>query len=425
MTREELMRQVLEDMVSAGALSSEDVANKSTYQAAYDAGLTKQSESTFRGGDTITREETALVLSRGLGDNPEAGTGVDYALGSGLYQGLDQYGTRGTGQEPFYSSYYEGRVGQQFTSLLNQQFGSTGGGPEGYQLTGDNIAQDEKTAEAQRIQDAENALEIIKDKLREYGLEGLADEAYNMLLDGISAEAVILRLRDTEEFAARFPGLDLRRANGFSAISPAEYINLERQYRNVMMTAGIPEGFYDSVDDFAQFIGNDVSQAEMTERVALAATAARSIDPNLRLQLQEMYGVGVENDGELVAYYLDPERGTTVIEQRLQLEAAGLSAASIGALGAGFNTQTAERLVDLNVQAREVSERFRGQRAITQQLVGEDEFTSSEFAAAEFGLDSDATADLARLRALREQRGVRQSGALVTRSGAVGLGTAT
>jgi hypothetical protein len=192
-----------------------------------------------------------------------------------------------------------------------------------------------------------------------------------------------------------------------------------------MMTAGIPEGFYDSVDDFAQFIGNDVSQAEMTERVALAATAARSIDPNLRLQLQEMYGVGVENDGELVAYYLDPERGTTVIEQRLQLEAAGLSAASIGALGAGFNTQTAERLVDLNVQAREVSERFRGQRAITQQLVGEDEFTSSEFAAAEFGLDSDATADLARLRALREQRGVRQSGALVTRAGAVGLGTAT
>jgi hypothetical protein len=293
------------------------------------------------------------------------------------------------------------------------------------QATGDNVLESERAAEAQRIQDAENALEIIKDKLRDYGLEGLADEAYNMLLDGISAEAVILRLRDTEEFAARFPGLDLRRANGFSAISPAEYINLERQYRNVMMTAGIPEGFYDSVDDFAQFIGNDVSQAEMTERVALAATAARSIDPNLRLQLQEMYGVGVENDGELVAYYLDPERGTTVIEQRLQLEAAGLSAASIGALGAGFNTQTAERLVDLNVQAREVSERFRGQRAITQQLVGEDEFTSSEFAAAEFGLDSDATADLARLRALREQRGVRQSGALVTRAGAVGLGTAT
>lgn len=288
-----------------------------------------------------------------------------------------------------------------------------------------NILENEKILTLQEEQEALNALEIIKEELALYGLEGLADQAYNMLLDGIGPQAVLLRLRQTPEFAARFPGLDLRRANGFSAISPAEYINLERQYRNVMMTAGIPEGFYDSVDDFAQFIGNDVSQAEMTERVALAATAARSIDPNLRLQLQEMYGVGVENDGELVAYYLDPERGTTVIEQRLQLEAAGLSAASIGALGAGFNTQTAERLVDLNVQAREVSERFRGQRAITQQLVGEDEFTSSEFAAAEFGLDSDATADLARLRALREQRGVRQSGALVTRSGAVGLGTAT
>lgn len=303
--------------------------------------------------------------------------------------------------------------------------GSSTSGSDVRQRTGENILEDEELAELQRIQDAENALEIIKDKLREYGLEGLADEAYEMLLDGISPEAVILRLRETEEFAARFPGLEMRRANGFSAISPAEYINLERQYRNVMMTAGIPEGFYDSVDDFAEFIGNDVSQAEMTERVALAATAARSINPNLRLQLQEMYGVGVENDGELIAYYLDPERGTTIIEQRLQLEAAGLSAASIGALGSGFTTGTAERLVDLNVQAREISERFRGQRAITQQLVGEEEFTASEFAAAEFGLDSEATADLARLRALREQRGVRQSGALVTRAGAVGLGSAT
>ena len=31
-----------------------------------------------------------------------------------------------------------------------------------------------------------------------------------------------------------------------------------------------------------------------------------------------MYGVGIENDGELVAYFLDPDRAVDVIEQRLQ-----------------------------------------------------------------------------------------------------------
>jgi hypothetical protein len=220
--------------------------------------------------------------------------------------------------------------------------------------------------------------------------------------------------------------MQIRRDNGMSAISPAEYIRLERGYRQVMMAAGIPEGFYDAPDDFAAFIGNDVSQAEMTERVAMAATAVQSIDPNLKTQLQDLYGIGVENDGELTAYFLDPERGTSLIEQRLQMEAAGLSAAAVGTLGAGFERQTAERLADLNVQQREITERLKGQRAVTQQLVGEQEaMTTSEFAAAEFGLDSEATADLARLRRQRQERGRRQMGALVTGAGASGLGRAT
>jgi hypothetical protein len=194
---------------------------------------------------------------------------------------------------------------------------------------------------------------------------------------------------------------------------------------DAMMTAGIPESFYDSPDDLAEFIGNDVSQAEFTARVGMAAEAVRSVDPNLKVQLQEMYGVGVENDGELIAYYLDPERATTVIEQRLQLEAAGLSAASLGTLGTGLTAPTAERLADMAVQTREITQRFAGQRAVTQRLVGEESaMTADEFAAASFGLDSEATSDLARLRRQREQRGRRQTGAAMTQTGVTGLGTA-
>ena len=182
-----------------------------------------------------------------------------------------------------------------------------------------------------------------------------------------------------------------------------------------MMAAGIPEGFYDSPDDLAAFIGNDISQAEMTQRVSMAAAAVQSIDPNLKTQLQDLYGIGVENDGELTAYFLDPERGVNVIEQRLQLEAAGLSSAAMGTLGGGFERQTAERLADLGVQRREITERLQGQAAVTQQLLGEEEaVTTSELAAAEFGLDSEATAEVARLRAQRQQRGRRQMGTLVT-----------
>ena len=288
------------------------------------------------------------------------------------------------------------------------------------------VTEDDLAISAQEEQDARDAVEIIRDTLKQYGLEDLTSEAYNMLIEGSSTEAVVLRLRESERFQERFKGMQMRDDAGLPAISPAEYISLERSYRQAMMTAGIPEGFYDSPDDFAAFIGNDVSQAEMAERVSMAATAARSIDPNLQTQLQELYGIGIEGPGELTAFFLDPDRGTSVIEQRLQMEAAGLSAAAMGTLGGGLEQQTAERLADLGVQRREITERLQGQRGLTQQLLGEEQaVTTSELAAAEFGLDSEATADLARLRQQRQQRGRRQMGALVTGAGATGLGQAT
>jgi hypothetical protein len=280
---------------------------------------------------------------------------------------------------------------------------------------------------AENREEVLSAKEIIAQVLESYGLEGLVDEAWDMLIemDNPDASTVALQLRRSEQFQERFKGMQLRNENGHAAISPAEYVALERAYKQTMMTAGLPRNFYDSSDDLAEFIGNDVAQAEFTQRVSLAAEAARSVDPNLKVQLQEMYGVGVENDGELVAYYLDPERAVDVIEQRLQLEAAGLSAASLGTLGTGLTAPTAERLADMNVQTREITQQFAGQRAVTQRLVGEESaMTADEFAAASFGLDSDATSDLARLRAQREQRGRRQTGAVMTQTGVTGLGTA-
>ena len=426
MTREELFRQVLEDMDVEVGDDSRDV-----FVEARRKGLTTaRTFSDFEAARDVTREEAAVVMGRALeeGENiPEYGAGVEYAISKGLYSGFGVSRDPGTGQEAFERRYYEGDVGTEFrAALANVRQAAetdTGESPDG---SIEDVRDDPDVKEAERLQDAKNALEIIKDKLREYGLEGLTDTAYNMLLDGSSAEAVVLRLRETEEFQNRFSGMEMRRANGMSAISPAEYISLERNYREVMMKAGIPEGFYDSPDDFAEFIGNDISPDEMRQRVSMAATAVQSVDPNLKTQLRDFYGIGVENDGELVAYFLDPERGTTVIEQRLQLEAAGLSAAALGTLGTGFERATAEQLADLNVQRREITERLQGQRGLTQQMIGEEDVvTSSELAAAEFGLDSEATADIARLRQQRQQRGRRQMGALVTGAGATGLGRAT
>ena len=289
-----------------------------------------------------------------------------------------------------------------------------------------NVTEQSDVEAAENREEVLSAKEIIAQVLESYGLESLVDQAWEMLIemDSPDANTVALQLRRSEEFQERFKGMELRNENGHAAISPAEYVALERAYKQTMMAAGLPRNFYDSPDDLAEFIGNDVAQAEFTQRVSLAAEAARSVDPNLKTQLQSMYGVGIENDGELVAYFLDPDRAVDVIEQRLQLEAAGLSAAALGTMGSGLTAQTAERLVDMDVQRREVTQRFAGQRALTQRLLGEEAaMTTDEFAAASFGLDSEATTDLARLRQQREQRGRRQSGAMTAATGVVGFGT--
>ena len=291
-----------------------------------------------------------------------------------------------------------------------------------------NVTEQSDVEAAESRQDAMSAKEIIADILESYGLGNLVDQAWEMLIemDSPDADPVARQLRRTEEFQERFKGMQLRSENGHAAISPAEYVALERAYKQTMMAAGLPRNFYDSSDDLAEFIGNDVAQAEFTQRVSLAAEAARSVDPNLKTQLQSMYGVGIDNDGELVAYFLDPDRAVDVIEQRLQLEAAGLSAAALGTMGSGLTRETAERLADMNVQGREITQRFAGQRALTQRLLGEDAaMTTDEFAAASFGLDSESTTELAQLRQQREQRGRRQSGAMTTATGVVGFGTST
>jgi hypothetical protein len=291
--------------------------------------------------------------------------------------------------------------------------------------TDNTVMGDSAVMQAQETQDDRDALTIIKDTLASYGLEGLAADAYRFLMEGASTDSVMIQLKETDVFKERFKGLELRRQQGLPAISPAEYIRLERDYRQTMAAAGLPEGFYDNPDDFADFIGNDVSPAEMTQRVSMATTAVSNVNPELKNQLREMYGIGVENDGELIAYFLDPDRGVNVIEQRLQMESAGLSAAAVQATGQGIGTGVARQLAGQNVQQREISQRLGQQAGLTQQVFGEqDAVTSTELAAASFGLDSESTAQVRRLRQRRQAAAEQRTGGLVTGMGATGLGSA-
>mgnify|MGYP003128942487 FL=1 len=250
----------------------------------------------------------------------------------------------------------------------------------------------------------------------------LTTQLNDLMIKGASELEIVQTIRGSTQYATRFPGMAARAEAGMPAISEREYIDLERNYRNLMRTSGIEERFYQDPARFGELIAGDVSAAELQSRVALAEEAASSADPEVVRQLEEFYGI---DRAKLVEYYLDPEEAVNLFEEERRLAAAGLSAAAIGTVGQGFTQTVAERLEQENIQRREVQQRLGQRVGLTDRLLGEEEaLTASEIAEAEFGLDAQA---ITQMRRRREERTAALGGAggvLSTRGGISGLGAA-
>jgi len=245
------------------------------------------------------------------------------------------------------------------------------------------------------------------------------------MVDGLSEEAIALEIRQTDEYKTRFPGMGLRRDNGFGAITEAEYMANEDEYAMLLRTHGLPERFYDDRMDFAELIAADVSPNEFGERVTLAELATKGADPNTKAELKRLFDV---DETDLVAYYLDPEGATNLIEERRAFEAAGLSATAARVIGTttGFDRETATALQREGIQRREIQQTLTPQAGLTNQALGEqDEISASDLAQSQFGLDPTAANKVRRRREERAAGFSGQSGMLVTGTGATGMGTST
>jgi hypothetical protein len=250
----------------------------------------------------------------------------------------------------------------------------------------------------------------------------LTTQLNNLMVKGASELEIVQEIRGSTQYATRFPGMAARAEAGMPAISEREYIDLERNYRNMMRTSGIEERFYQDPARFGELIAGDVSAAELQSRVALAEEAAASADPEVARQLEEFYGI---DRTKLVEYYLDPDEAVNLFQEERRLAAAGLSAASIGTTGQAFTQTVAERLEQENVQRREVQQRLGQRTGLTERLLGEEEaLTASEIAEAEFGLDAQAITQMRRRREERTAAFGGSGGVLSTRGGITGLGAA-
>lgn len=156
-----------------------------------------------------------------------------------------------------------------------------------------------------------SASDLLRQTLTDWGLTSLLPYVQDYLTKGYDSTTINLYLQDTPEWKQRFAGNEVRKQKGLPVLSPADYIATEEQYRNVMQSYGLPSGFYDQHSDFADFIGNDISPTEISQRAKVAYDQYLNTSADHRDLWNQYFG-----PGDAIAGILDPEKATQVIIDR-------------------------------------------------------------------------------------------------------------
>lgn len=276
-----------------------------------------------------------------------------------------------------------------------------------------------------------DALARLRVLFSNYGLpETVGDWAWQAILTGKSEAEIVNDLYDPANaggaaFAARFPAIAARRKAGLAPISPAEYIQYERGYRQLVESAGLPVSFYDTPQDVQSFIQGDVSLAEVADRISRGYTAVKALPTDIREQFSSMFGA--DSDAALASFVLDRKRSLTALEKAI----SSSQAAGIGnRYGVRVSNEVAQQLGDMGYNPEQFSRGF-SQIADIASLFSERVGETTDLTAggtgveAVFGSKRSAQAQLAERIGQRGNVTALAGGALTTGQGALGLGSLT
>lgn len=252
------------------------------------------------------------------------------------------------------------------------------------------------------------AIDELRSILDYYGLSGLTDTLSERIIDDPTltdnATVLLATVRDTPEYKTRFKGNDARRARGLPELAPLDYVRLEESYRETLRANSLPRGFYDTEADFANFIGSNVSPAELNTRISQGYNAVLNAEPGTKEELKRLYGL---QDADLAAFFLDPERFT---QSEAVKKAQAAQAAFEARTQAGFELTTAESEAlarQFGTQTAEAARQGFTQIGATQELLGttlqgEEALTREEVIAGTFGTRREAAQRIASRRRQRQ-----------------------
>lgn len=259
--------------------------------------------------------------------------------------------------------------------------------------------------------DNRDAWALISSVSRELGLGLSAETITGLSYETTSYDVMMNKLRDTPEYKRRFGVVnEQRQRQGLTILDDKTILALEKEYRETFRAFGLPTDFYDQPEDFHRFIANDISVAEVADRVQTASEMLNSKDPHLKAALKEWYGV---DDSRMVAYMLDPQRALPGLQRQMNAVRVGAEA---GRAGLGISGGVAESLVDAGVSVeatRQAATRTVEERPALTALAGLDDeagLDEGQALKANLGLDAATTGRKKRLASRERARFAGSSG---------------
>jgi hypothetical protein len=264
--------------------------------------------------------------------------------------------------------------------------------------------QEAANAAAETERNQQSAIAYLTGLLQQYGLDSLVGKVSDLVKDWGTADNIIVsRLRETDEYRARFAGNELRTKNGYNALSEAEYLSSEDAIKTTMRKYGLDSAFY-TADKIATLIGGDVAATEVDSRISQAKKVIDSADLNIKNALVNMYGVGM---ADMLGYALDPSTGEEILRNRVN---AGFASGVAAGQGIDLGTSLAEQVGSLTFgDERTLRAQFNsiGDLARSSERLGNidnETVSGQDVVRGEFGLDTNADQRVKKLQSRERAR---------------------
>jgi hypothetical protein len=304
-------------------------------------GKTEKSRTTNADGSiTVTYSDGSTSVI------PKPGDGNNIATGYGFVNGVLQYNGN-----PFTGSYngknYVNGV-EQKTSTGNGNTGDQGGNAELLAiiaslqntiagLTNKSTTDAAATKAANDLAERQSAFDVLYAEMDGLGLAALVEPLRGLIQKNVSPSEFGVELRQSEAYKMRFAANEVRLKKGLRVLTPGEYIRVEDAYRQTLRSYGLKQ--FDNDEYVRQFIENDISAAELSDRVSMAVQRVQNADPAVARTLRDFYGIG---QADLVAYVLDPNQQAQKIQRQIAAAEIGTAARLQGLeAGVGVSEQLA------------------------------------------------------------------------------------